>query len=74
MASTSVRAGENHGLPVDSGTRQLIRVILADTQAIFSNSGDLDGFAMFKLFGPADETQPLAGFKLAGVFLLGHRP
>jgi DNA-binding NarL/FixJ family response regulator len=35
MASTSVRAGENHGLPVDSGTRQLIRVILADTQAIF---------------------------------------
>ncbi len=35
MASTSVRAGENHGLPVDSGTRQLIRVILSDTQAIF---------------------------------------
>jgi len=35
MASTSVRAGENHGLPVDSETRQLIRVILADTQAIF---------------------------------------
>jgi DNA-binding NarL/FixJ family response regulator len=33
MASTSVSAGENHGAHED--TRQLIRVILADTQSIF---------------------------------------
>src|SRR5271166_2276665 len=38
MASTSVSTGENHGVHVDNvenGARQLIRVILADTQAIF---------------------------------------
>src|SRR3984893_3163534 len=35
MASTSVRVGENHGVHSSSGTGQLIRVILADTQAIF---------------------------------------
>jgi hypothetical protein len=35
MASTSVRVGENHGVPQDVGTGRLIRVILADTQAIF---------------------------------------
>jgi DNA-binding NarL/FixJ family response regulator len=34
MAST-VSVGENHGLHEDSGSTQLIRVILADTQAIF---------------------------------------
>jgi DNA-binding NarL/FixJ family response regulator len=35
MASTSVRVGENHGVHADAGTGRLIRVILADTQAIF---------------------------------------
>jgi DNA-binding NarL/FixJ family response regulator len=35
MASTSVSVGENHGVHENSGTGQLIRVILADTQAIF---------------------------------------
>jgi len=35
MASTSVSAGENHGAQANNGTGQLIRVILADTQAIF---------------------------------------
>jgi DNA-binding NarL/FixJ family response regulator len=35
MASTSVRVGENHGVHEDVGTSRLIRVILADTQAIF---------------------------------------
>jgi DNA-binding NarL/FixJ family response regulator len=34
MAST-VSVGENHGAHEDSGSTQLIRVILADTQAIF---------------------------------------
>jgi DNA-binding NarL/FixJ family response regulator len=35
MASTSVNVGENHGVHANGGTAQLIRVILADTQAIF---------------------------------------
>jgi two-component system, NarL family, nitrate/nitrite response regulator NarL len=35
MASTSVSVGDNHGVHGNSGTGQLIRVILADTQAIF---------------------------------------
>jgi DNA-binding NarL/FixJ family response regulator len=35
MASTSVSVGENHGVRENGGTGQLIRVILADTQAIF---------------------------------------
>jgi two-component system nitrate/nitrite response regulator NarL len=35
MASTSVSVGENHGVRDNSGTGQLIRVILADTQVIF---------------------------------------
>lgn len=35
MAGTSVSVGENHGVRESSGTGQLIRVILADTQAIF---------------------------------------
>ena len=35
MASTSVRVAENHGAHENQGTGQLIRVILADTQAIF---------------------------------------
>jgi DNA-binding NarL/FixJ family response regulator len=35
MASTAVSAGENHGLRENGGTGSLIRVILADTQAIF---------------------------------------
>ncbi len=35
MASTSVRVGENHGAQTVSGSGPLIRVILADTQAIF---------------------------------------
>jgi DNA-binding NarL/FixJ family response regulator len=35
MASTSVRVGENHGAHAGNGSGQLIRVILADTQAIF---------------------------------------
>ena len=35
MASTSVSVGENHGVHENGGTGQLIRVILADTQAIF---------------------------------------
>jgi DNA-binding NarL/FixJ family response regulator len=35
MASTSVTVGENHGVHADAGTGRLIRVILADTQAIF---------------------------------------
>jgi DNA-binding NarL/FixJ family response regulator len=34
MAST-VSVGENHGVPQEKGSAQLIRVILADTQAIF---------------------------------------
>jgi len=33
--ATSVSMGENHGLHENSGNGQLIRVILADTQAIF---------------------------------------
>jgi DNA-binding NarL/FixJ family response regulator len=33
--ATSVSMGENHGVHENSGTGQLIRVILADTQAIF---------------------------------------
>ena len=35
MASTSFSAGENNGAHAGSGSGQLIRVILADTQAIF---------------------------------------
>jgi two-component system, NarL family, nitrate/nitrite response regulator NarL len=35
MASTAVRAGENHGTHTSNGPGPLIRVILADTQAIF---------------------------------------
>src|SRR5271169_1386246 len=35
MASTAVNAGENHGVHENGGTTPLIRVILADTQAIF---------------------------------------
>jgi two-component system, NarL family, nitrate/nitrite response regulator NarL len=35
MASTSVSVGENHGVHEEGGTGHLIRVILADTQAIF---------------------------------------
>jgi DNA-binding NarL/FixJ family response regulator len=35
MAGTSVGVGENHGLHQNAGAGQLIRVILADTQAIF---------------------------------------
>jgi DNA-binding NarL/FixJ family response regulator len=35
MASTSVSMGENQGVHESSGNGQLIRVILADTQAIF---------------------------------------
>ena len=35
MAGTSVSVGENHGVHRNSGNGQLIRVILADTQAIF---------------------------------------
>jgi len=35
MAGTSISVGENHGVHGNSGTGQLIRVILADTQAIF---------------------------------------
>ena len=35
MASTSVSMGENNGVRENSGTGPLIRVILADTQAIF---------------------------------------
>jgi DNA-binding NarL/FixJ family response regulator len=35
MASTSVSAGEDHGIHAGNGSGQLIRVILADTQAIF---------------------------------------
>jgi DNA-binding NarL/FixJ family response regulator len=35
MAGTSVSVGENHGAHQTPGTGQLIRVILADTQAIF---------------------------------------
>lgn len=35
MAGTSVSVGENHGVDESSGGGQLIRVILADTQAIF---------------------------------------
>jgi two-component system, NarL family, nitrate/nitrite response regulator NarL len=35
MASTSVSVGENNGVPELGGTSPLIRVILADTQAIF---------------------------------------
>ncbi|MDQ1391001.1 MAG: hypothetical protein QOF56_4455, partial [Acidobacteriaceae bacterium] len=33
MAGTSVSVGENHGVHRNSGNGQLIRVILADTQA-----------------------------------------
>ena len=35
MASASISAGENHGAHAGNGTSPLIRVILADTQAIF---------------------------------------
>jgi DNA-binding NarL/FixJ family response regulator len=35
MAGTSVSVGENHGVHGNSGNGHLIRVILADTQAIF---------------------------------------
>ncbi len=35
MASTSVSMGDNHGVHGSNGTGPLIRVILADTQAIF---------------------------------------
>src|ERR1700691_1732459 len=35
MASTSVSVGENNGVPENGGTGQFLRVILADTQAIF---------------------------------------
>jgi DNA-binding NarL/FixJ family response regulator len=35
MAGTSISVGENHGAHASNGTGQLIRVILADTQAIF---------------------------------------
>jgi len=35
MAGTSISVGENHGPHAGNGTGQLIRVILADTQAIF---------------------------------------
>jgi len=35
MASTTVSVGENHGVHEEGGSGRLIRVILADTQAIF---------------------------------------
>ncbi len=35
MATTSVSVGENNGVPEEAGAGQFIRVILADTQAIF---------------------------------------
>src|SRR6202051_478818 len=35
MAGTSISVGENHGVHGNTGSGQLIRVILADTQAIF---------------------------------------
>src|SRR5580704_9332818 len=35
MASTSVSVGENNGVHENEGNGQFIRVILADTQAIF---------------------------------------
>src|SRR6202167_2521584 len=35
MVSTSVSVGENHGVHGDDGSSQLIRVIMADTQAIY---------------------------------------
>src|SRR6202521_3454120 len=35
MASTSVSVGENNGVHENAGTGQFVRVILADTQAIF---------------------------------------
>ena len=35
MAGTSISVGENHGVHGNAGNGQLIRVILADTQAIF---------------------------------------
>jgi DNA-binding NarL/FixJ family response regulator len=35
MAGTAVSVGENHGAHPNNGTGQLIRVIVADTQAIF---------------------------------------
>src|SRR5271166_4313429 len=35
MATTSVSVGENNGAHEDAGSGQFIRVILADTQAIF---------------------------------------
>ncbi len=35
MSTTSVSVGENNGVPENAGTGQFIRVILADTQAIF---------------------------------------
>jgi DNA-binding NarL/FixJ family response regulator len=35
MAGTSISVGENHGVHGNTGNGQLIRVILADTQAIF---------------------------------------
>src|SRR5271166_1953676 len=35
MASTSLSAGESHGAHAANGTSPLVRVIVADTQAIF---------------------------------------
>ena len=35
MASISVNVGDNHGVHDDGGSAPLIRVIVADTQAIF---------------------------------------
>ena len=46
----------------------------AHAQTVFDCGDDFDGLAPFKLAGLADEAQALAGFKLAGVFLLGFRP
>ena len=46
----------------------------AHTQAILDHGDYFHGLAPVKLFGLTDEAQALAGFKLAGVFLLGFRP
>ena len=46
----------------------------ADAQTVFHRGDDFHRLAPVKFFGLADEAQTLAGFKLAGVFLLGFRP
>ena len=46
----------------------------ANTQAVFHDGGNLDRLAPVKLPGLADEAQSLAGFVLAGIFLLGFSP